>query len=237
MNKKLENFNVFGSKSSLDRDIIVFLDKIPSLEDCKKLSLELNPILEELFNDDKKANSNFGVVKNGILTEVFKGTVDEVNNSLLETYGLHKQLRPLLIESHLPRNKEQKLLRVARIILSFFSRTEYREIVKNALRNDLKEKILTLEKIDFSKSYDFNKNGSAPDVYKNIAFQFGQILGLYDNLELYTKEDISSSYPLLHNFLYRKPLTQENFQSLELFKKEFVNLCKEELPNLSKLIE
>lgn len=36
-------------------------------------------------------NCNLVVVNDGILVDCFKGTVDELNNAILYTYGLHKQ--------------------------------------------------------------------------------------------------------------------------------------------------
>lgn len=42
-------YNVFGSKSSVDRDVMVFLPELPNLEDSKKLSKEYNQKLNLIF--------------------------------------------------------------------------------------------------------------------------------------------------------------------------------------------
>ena len=106
----ITDFNIFGSPSSQDRDIMVYLEKLPALEGCKNLSIEINPYLDTMFNDNKKCNSNFGVLKDGVLVEVFKGTVDEVNNSIFLTYKDHEQLRDLKIKRLLPRDPPTKAI-------------------------------------------------------------------------------------------------------------------------------
>lgn len=233
----ITDFNIFGSPSSQDRDVMVYLDKLPALEDCKKLSIEINPYLETMFSDNKQSNSNFGVLKDGVLVEVFKGTVDEVNNSIFLTYQDHEQLRELKIKRLIPRDKQQKLLRVARIVLSFYSKTKYREVVKKALRGNLIEKIEALKQINMVEIVDFDKKNQATDIYKNIAFQWGQILGLYQNKEFYTKESISQEYLKLRPALFRKNLRVMDLEALEFYKNEYISLAEKELPNLTKLVE
>ena len=230
-------FNVFGSASSSDRDVLVFLDKIPSLPECKLLAKEMDQSINDIYGDDKLANTNFAVVKDGVLSEVFKGTVDEVNNSLYQTYYLHDQRFAKMVVKMVPRNKEQKLLRVARILLAFYSRTSYRTEIKLALHGDLYLKLKVLSEMDFSIPVDFGKNGSREDVYKNIAFQLGQILALYKGAELYSKEDIANTFSDLTPFLKRENLLDTDLINLEMRKKEFTDLISREIGKLSKLVE
>lgn len=230
-------FNVFGSPSSLDLDVIVFLDKLPPLEECKKLALQMNKEIESLFIDNKKANTNFAVIQDGVIVKVFKGTPDEVNNSILMTYDHHKQQHPCQVNRLLPRDFHQKILRASRIILSFYSRTDHRQEVKWALGGDLIEKIECLRGIDFSKEVDFGKNGSQEDVLKNIAFQLGQVIGLSQGKEYYSKEDIASGIPELAPLLRREKLSETNMTQLDLKKNKFIRIVDSELSNMKKLVE
>ena len=53
---------------------------------------------------------------------------------------------------------------------------------------------------------------SGDDVKKLIAFQIGQILGLTDSVELYTKSEIASYYIDLKPYLYRNSTDNENLK-------------------------
>lgn len=75
---------IHGSEDSTDVDVVYVVDEIPSLSEAKAFC---SP-------DDKKENRNLIVVKDGIVTDCYKGTVDEINNSLLNTYYKHEQTDP-----------------------------------------------------------------------------------------------------------------------------------------------
>jgi len=202
-------FQIFGSKNSLDYDIMVFVDKIPNIiDDAHTVCKSYNNQLSNIYRD-KVLNCNLAVLDNGRVIDVFKGTVDEVNNSLFYTYENHKQEHELLIKSVVDRDVEQKILRVCRCILSFYSRTELRSIVKPALRGDLRVKIPVLKQIDFTSDIKFEKKETTVDIYKVIAFQFGQLFSLLDGFESdsYTKDGIVKHYPKLYNMINRKELT------------------------------
>lgn len=230
-------FNVFGSKSSIDRDVLVYVDVLPSLEGCKKLSKTLDAEISDLYVDGKEVNTNLGVVNAGVLIHVFKGSVDEVNNSLLATYSDHEQKFPLMISRRLDRDLGLKVLRAARIILSLCSRTQYRPEVKISLSGNLINKIDTLKQLDFLKIIEFGKNGSNADVHKNIAFQLGQVLGLCEGKEFYSKESIWNAFPGLKPMLARNPLCQKDLNCLNSYKNKFVELTEKMLPSLAKLVE
>jgi len=91
-----EIFQIFGSKSSQDYDVIVFVDKIPQTEDAKNLCKKWNKKLYMTFVNNgmkiKTLNTNLAVLENGIIIAVFKGTSDEVNNSCYLTYGFQEQI-------------------------------------------------------------------------------------------------------------------------------------------------
>lgn len=219
-------FQVFGSKSSQDLDCMVIVDNIPSdssrantfrksIQKSHELCDFYGEKIKEITNTDKVVNTNICVIRDGIVVDVFKGTPDEVNNSMYITYDFHKQWYPNQVERLVDRDIELKILRTCRVILSFISRTEYRTQVKQALRGDIYDKIKLIKSIDFSKINDLNKpSQDFNDYLKVMAFQLGQVFGLIDGVELYSKEDISKEYPLLSDFLFRR--SQKSQQDLDL---------------------
>lgn len=226
---------VFGSQSSQDFDLLFLVKDIPNNEESHKLCSILEKKINHVYTS-KKININIGVLKDGKITDVFKGTPDEVNNAIFDTYKLHNQLYPLLITVKVARDIHLKLLRSARIVLSFLSRTEYRNLIKKALRGDLNDKLDALEQIDFKKITDLGKNTSLIDFRKTCAFQFGQCFGLVEGLEFYTKEDIAK-----HHISLRPSLVRLNHESemtiLNLAKSKFTQILRREIPNMSCLVE
>jgi hypothetical protein len=214
-------FHLFGSASSIDRDVIVFVDALPTLEESKQF------IISEGFDFDpeKKLNLNFGVLQNGVLTETLKGLPDETNNAVFLTYQLHAQSHRLSIMRLLPRDLPSKFRRATRVILSLHSRTERRDEIKQALRDDLPKQLDCLASLDLSKKRDLGKNGTPEDIYKSIAFQLGQSVGLARGVELYTKEAIAEQFPELSQSLHREALDSSDRAALERFKQEFLRLA------------
>lgn len=186
---------IHGSEDSLDKDVYYVFDKIPSFLDCRSFCSE-----------DPNENRNIIVVNDGVVTDCFIGTVDEINNGLIDTYNLHEQEYPLIVNKKIPRDITLKEVRAIRGILSILSKTQYRSDIKYALRTGWKERLDCLSKIDFTKiDYDkLGKHMNGEDLLKVIAFQIGQTLGLLEGKELYTKSSVSKAYPELKPFLYRQ---------------------------------
>lgn len=212
---------LFGSSSSRDYDILFFVNYLGTIADNKAKVDSLTAHFQNLY-PDKPVNINLGVLMEGELTAVYKGTVDEVNNSLLDTYSLHPQSHPQQITQRIERDVDLKILRGLRIMLSLISRTQYRKEVKKALSGDLTLKHQTLTQIDFTTITDLGngKNLTWPDYYKTMSFQIGQILGLLSNIECYTKEHISEVYPDLAPMLNR---TGHNLAVLEFYKQKLLS--------------
>lgn len=198
-------FQLYGSASSQDVDVLIFEDELPnSIQECADLCKIYNDYFSSFFQTEKIINSNIAIVKNGIIVQVHKGVADELNNSIFLTYHFHKQYFPNQITQLVSRDVELKMIRCARVILSFLTRTVYRKKVKLALRGDFKDKIETLSQIDISQIQDFGKKQVDTDVLKRLAFQLGQTLALMEGVELFTKEDISDYLPVLTPFLKRE---------------------------------
>ncbi len=173
---------IYGSEDSTDVDIAYIVDELPSLQECKKFC-----------SADKNENRNLITINNGIITNCYKGTVDELNNAILDTYKLHEQNTELLINRKVGRDIPLKLIRAIRAMLSHLSRSQYRKEIKLALRSNWYKRLdvllsINLEYIDFDK---LNNNMSREDILKLFAFQIGQCMGLiYARKELYTKNDV-----------------------------------------------
>ena len=224
------SFQIFGSENSHDYDVMVFVEEMPSNIDighswCKNFNIELSSILL-----DKPINSNFGIVKDHRIVSVFKGTPDEVNNALYNTYSLHRQYSHNAITGSVDRNVEVKMNRVYRSILSFFSRSELRPIIKSALRSsDLQVKYNALELIDFTEITEFpHKKESISDIYKVISFQFAQLFSLLDGFETesYTKNGIIRNYPDLSSMINREKLCINDYEVLNKYKSRLLSITK-----------
>ena len=218
-------FHVFGSPSSLDCDVLVFVDVLPTLEESKARAAELVPEIRTQLGTDKKLNLNFAVLLEGVIAQTLKGIPDETNNAVLATYSFHTQCHALAITHAVSRNRRAKFERVARIILSLYSRTPHREAVKRSLSGDFAAKCAMLVRLPLYVVVDFGKNGTPENVYKSIAFQLGQAVALAENIELYTKEEIAEAFPFLGQALRREPLSQGDLMGLDALKDSFLDYC------------
>jgi hypothetical protein len=222
-------FHLFGSEDSSDYDVLVSVDEIPQdIDKAHNICKYYNNVLSDLL-PDKELNSNLGVFKDGQLVKVFKGTIDELNNVLYYTYDNHKQYFPNPISAPVDRDINEKILRVARFIITFYSRTELRPEIKFALRGNLLNKLEVLKKIDFVKMTQFvGKKERVEDIYKVLAFQFGQVFSLIDGYESdsYTKNGIIKNYGDLSNLLKRKTISTGDLEVLNIYLNRFIELVE-----------
>lgn len=193
---------IYGSEDSTDIDIAYIVDELPSLQECKKFCSE-----------DKNENRNLITINNGVITNCYKGTVDELNNAILDTYKLHEQNTELLINRKIERDIPLKLIRSIRAMLSHLSRSQYRKEIKLALRSNWTTRLETLDNIKLN-TIDFdniNNNMSREDILKLFAFQIGQCRPLIlSNTEYYTKREIMDDLAynnMLKLYLKRIPYT------------------------------
>ncbi|HEY1195322.1 hypothetical protein [Flavobacterium sp.] len=222
---KLPIYQIFGSENSLDLDLVFFIEEMPeTILEKLSLSKELSQSITSFF-PEKEINANLAVQRNGHLVEVYKGTTDELNNALFYTYKNHHQKFENQITKLLVRDIDLKFLRSIRMILSFLSKTEHRILIKNALKGDLNEKILALEKIDLNQIASFGKNTNHLDILKSIAFQLGQAISLHEGKELYTKNEIANAFPDLRKYLFREENT--DFENLQKWLSSFIKIIKD----------
>ena len=199
---------IHGSSNSSDIDTVYVFDHIPDFSEAKS------------FCDGKKTeNANIICVENGTISYCYKGTVDELNNSLLTTYYLHEQDFPLIITNKVKRDRYLKLVRSTRCITSQLSRTEIRAIIKRGLNgnwNDRRKSLMaTVGQLETINVNDVVGKNPAMEIFKTMAFQIGQTLSLFtDGEELYTKNEISSKYPLLRQYLNRCAVSTSDLRAM-----------------------
>lgn len=233
----ISDFQIFGSPSSKDYDVMVFVTNIPSIEDSKQLCIEYDRLLHARFLDIgwkiKKVNSNLAILKDGVVEKVHKGFFTECNNSLFYTYKFHTQLFEQKIKRAIETDVELKMMRCARFLLMYLSKTEHRNEVKKALHGNFIEKIKALENISLLNITQINKIEFI-EYCKMVSFQLGQTISLMNGKEFYTKEEISNEFPMLSNMLFR---IDYNLAELEKFKNIFIILSKEKFKTMKTFNE
>jgi hypothetical protein len=198
-----EAFQIFGSPSSVDLDVVVFVAGVGTIHESSQQCKHFSTALQSKTNTAKTINVNLAVVEGGVISDVFKGTFDELNNALYHTYLNHEQFHPQLVTRLLERDLDMKIVRSVRKLVSCFTRTHLRPKAKQALKEGLVERISFLKTIVFSDIESYGKYGAAPEVHKLIAFTIAQTQALLAGVELYSKEEAGQRYPNLKIYLIR----------------------------------
>ncbi len=189
-----------GSEDSIDVDVVYIVDALPNFEDCRKFC-----------SGNKEENRNLATIKGVTIEECFIGSPDELNNSLIATYKLHEQECPMTLRP-VERDVFLKFIRATRIILTLLTRTQYRVLVKSALKSyNLANRLDALKQIDISDIQSFGAKGGDEDVLKKIAFQCGQYILLLEGIEVYTKHQICEHFPDLTPYIYRRPVGNRRY--------------------------
>ena len=83
------------------------------------------------------------------------------------------------------------------------------------------------------------KKESKQDIYKVLAFQFGQIFSIVDGFEKdsYTKRGIVRSYPNLCNFIQRKNISNNDLIVLNEFNNRFIQLIESRIDKIGDIKE
>ena len=196
-------YQYFGSGDSVDVDVVFFVDALGSVQENLEVANQLGQALKMEQQFEAKVNPNLAVVQGGKIVQVYKGTVDELNNALFHTYEHHRQPFPLQIDQLLPRDQELKLLKTLHKTLSFFTRTGYRKEIKAALRGGFSKQLAFLKAVDITGIPI--KEESQADIWKVIMFSMAQVMALEEGLELYTKRGIIESFPFLEGIMKRSP--------------------------------
>lgn len=203
----------YGSDDSQDLDVLIQItsDLMPVNQEDRKVFIKN---IETEY--DLNWNANLIIVEDGYISDTIypKSWIDSLNNSLFNTYNLHKQVYPLPIKGLVKRNKLLAIYKTIRTVLSMLSRTQYRTTVKPILKgvHPFQKKIDALYKIDFTTIDSFSQDNTKDvDIWKIIGFYIGQNISLIrDNIEIYTKKDLIINHPDLTSFVYRQEITDCN---------------------------
>ena len=169
-------------------------------------------LINSVVGDRARALLDDGIVdvnlmdidEDGYVCENHKGQNDEIHNALHKTYPLHVQRFPL--PAHfgpiVQRVVALKYLSGMRRIFIRLSEVELtRSFVKQTLRNhDPLVAPPAFEALDFAQIIP----ATNVDHAKTFAFQMGQIMGLFEGVDIFTKDDIVQRYPTLEPFIHRK---------------------------------
>lgn len=229
-------FQLFGSKTSIDTDIMVFVNELKSIDENHQYIKKLNNYFSKLY---KYPNINLGILYNGRIIETFKGTYDECNNSLYYTYENFNQIHGNFISSLYDRTEDEfkhiKLKRCLRFLISFHSRdNNLRLLIKSALKGLVNERLEVLKMIDYNIHTFPKKKENIVDIYKTISFQLAQTLALFEGIEIYSKENAIQYYPELSKFIMRE-IGDKNV--LNHYLNELIILTEKEIPKMLTLYE
>jgi hypothetical protein len=142
--------------------------------------------------------------EDGYVCENHKGQTDEIHNALLTTYPLHVQRFPLPT-SMAPKIQRTAVLKYLTGMRRMFIRLTEVELTRPMMKESLRNHHpsigpLTFDRVDFTVIIPITNVDHA----KTFAFQMGQIMGLIDGFDLFTKNDIVHAYPELEPFIMRR---------------------------------
>lgn len=227
MNNLPFKYYFYGSKNSIDIDVLIEItsDIMPLHQEDRKRYIKYLQNTYSLHN----WNINLMVVQEGVVVDTVypKTWIDSVNNSLYNTWNLHKQKYDLPIRKLVKRNKLLAIYKTVRTILTMLTRTEYRTIVKPIVNgcHDFKMKIEAIKQIDFNTILDFNQaNMKNEDVWKVLAFYLQQNISLIrDGIEIYTKNDIIQHNEKLRNFIERNDISNADKEYFNELLNYYIN--------------
>ena len=218
----------YGSEDSLDTDIFIEVDEIPTNIET---SIQYMKQLKKDFELDW--NMNMIVIKDGVVIDNIpsKGSKYSLNNSLFITYENHTQAHNNPIKKLLKPNNLLNIYKCVRNILTQCTRVnkEYRNFIKPLKGiHPWNNKLISFEKLDFTVIETFNQNYQTDvDTWKSIVFYLGQSLSLLDGIEIYSKKHLLEEHPYFEKFINREELTLLDKKILQSKKNEYLKRIKE----------
>ena len=221
-------FYFYGSSDSLDNDVMIKVDEIPSniehaIQYLKTLKMKY----------DVDWNMNMVVIKDGLIIDCIpsKGSIYSLNNSLYYTHENHPQQYLNPIKNTLVPNKLLNIYKAVRNILTQCTRvnSEYRQFIKPLKGiHPWENKLKSFDKLDFTEIENFNQPYQTDtDTWKSIVFYLGQSLSLLDDIEIYTKSHLIEEHPYFENFILRKEITLLDKKILQAKITEYLKRIRE----------
>jgi len=235
----------YGSNDSDDIDVFIGLSRVPDMddEDDRIMMDEIHETIDytlrysgQFSNSDKTVDFSFiHISKDGVVDWCEYDDLEECNNALYYTFDHHAYNNNVLygknpIKLKLEQNVSFKIVKVVRTLLTFLSRTSYREEVKYLLKKgSFKERLEFILKVvsqnGISSVETFNKKLPDVEIVKDIAFMFIQLYGLVHDIDVFCKRDAALRFPDLARYIYKdhnaplEPLEDfiiETFESLSM---------------------
>lgn len=216
-----ETFNliyiIFGSKTSLDLDIIIWIPKHLTIllpHEYIKTAKIADEKISHILNIDKKVNSCFGhwdiddIHNNTNLLWCQKGTIEETNNSIIYTYYNHNQnqIISLPFNKLLNRNIKLKIMTSIRTSIGKLSRTSVdRPLLDNIIFKYIMNKQFDIQYLPHIFSGNSCNNTQRNMLVKQLLFNLEQQNTRSDSQVIILKSDISDIIDMLDNKdIYRK---------------------------------
>ncbi|MFD2603474.1 hypothetical protein [Flavobacterium suzhouense] len=218
----------FGSKDSLDIDVMINHPQASGIERDKEL---INDIKQK-YPSTTDWNINIITIDNGVVTNTIpsKGNPDGVNNSLYETYNLHKQKYPFPLLNKVERDCNTAIEKCLSYIFTFYKNTECKNLYKyipKEIKNGKAEISIRLEHL---KNIDLTHLPYLEDIknknaFKSLAFNIGQTISLINGIEIYTKSDLVYYHINLSSFIKRESIG--DLKIINQKKEELIQKIKE----------
>ncbi|KAL0485330.1 hypothetical protein AKO1_002927 [Acrasis kona] len=198
-----------GSHNSVDVDLLYLFDHIPPPKEAQNFIF-----VGERLGEDR----NIFTIKDGVVNFCQVGIVDSMNNALLQTYPLHKQLFPLPIIQAVKRAVPMKINEtIKNTLVKIRNADNLRDIIVPAIKSyDFEIRRQVFGGVDFAgTTLDL-------DTIKNITFRLGQTLALIQGHECFTKDDVIKLFPDMKPLIYREKDLDKNVMNKykDIFMKE-----------------
>lgn len=190
----------FGSPTSRDMDFFVVLSEpkpkvfLDAVREYYKLWI--SGMFQARMMEYTGVDIQFITVDSeGVVDWAEKGNITEINNAIFHTYKYHSinmihrlgEYRECPVKREVPQEIGIKALKTVRSLITFLSRTEYRDVCKRLLFEEslsgrteaIKQLIATNGLISSLESFEKPKH-SDEDILKSITFSFIQLAALVD---------------------------------------------------------
>lgn len=197
----------FGSKDSIDIDVLIEHEKASGEEKDKQLI----DILKAQHPNIVDWNINIIAIEEGVVVKSIpsKGSPDAVNNSLFNTYYYHEQRFNFPLNQLVERDVKQAIEKCLTSIFTFYKGTKLNAFYKSIPKEVKNGKANFVTRMEWLQKIDFNNIPYVESVvklnaYKSIAFHIGQTISLIDGVQIYTKQDLLIYHPELSSIIKRE---------------------------------
>ncbi|AYV76616.1 MAG: hypothetical protein Terrestrivirus9_53, partial [Terrestrivirus sp.] len=217
INIEIIGVNVFGCPKSRDIDVMVVLSSPhqvtqmnPGKTNTKIIEEEVKKVLVECgYNLNRKLDINLCYVQDGNIYCMINGG-RETQNIVFQTYHLHKQLYPCIVNKMIEIDPVDKIVATAKFILDYFEvlvgkdiYAQERQNRKDAYTGSWTKITYAIDIMKQSKLILYSESTEWLNAMKSLCMKIVQIILAENNVYEYTKEGLierfSTLYPDLRN--------------------------------------